>query len=111
MTTILIGRILITVATLLHYVLYFYGLLVFAAIVISWLRPDPYNPSIAGLLRVVRQLTEPVFSQIRKRLPPSFFSSGLDFSPMILGLIILLIESLIVGTLFDIGYRLRMGAY
>jgi YggT family protein len=111
MTGILIGRLFIAAATILHYILYFYGIVVLAAIVISWIRPDPYNPTVAGIMRVVHKLTEPVFYQIRKRLPAALNNTGLDFSPMIIGLAIMVLETLLVGTLFDIGYRLRIGAF
>lgn len=110
MTSILIGRILLTIATLLHTVLYFYGLIVLAAIIVSWLRPNPYSPGVGTLLRIIRTLTEPVFQQVRRRLPAALMRTDLDFSPMIVGLAIMLIEMLVVGSLYDIGHRLRLGA-
>lgn len=54
-----------------------YTIVVFVAVIISWLQLPPYNP----VVRVTRLLTEPLLAPIRKILPPT---SGLDFSPMIL---------------------------
>ena len=54
-----------------------YSMVVFAAVVLSWLRLSPDNP----IVRVVGALTEPVLGAIRKVLPAA---GGFDFSPMVL---------------------------
>jgi len=54
-----------------------YSLVVFAAVVLSWMQVDRRNP----IAVVVRSLTEPVLEPIRRVLPPM---GGLDFSPMVL---------------------------
>jgi len=59
-------------------VLSLYFWVVIAAVVLSWVNPDPYNPVVRG----IRTLTEPVFYRIRKTLPFTFVS-GIDFSPFI----------------------------
>lgn len=56
--------------------LYFW--IVVAAVVMSWINPDPYNPIVRG----IRTLTEPVFYRIRKALPFTF-AGGIDFSPVL----------------------------
>jgi YggT family protein len=55
---------------------YFFILL--ASCLISWVNPDPYNP----LVRILRNLTEPVLWRVRKWLPFTY-ASGLDFSPVV----------------------------
>ncbi len=54
-----------------------YSLVVFGAVVVSWLRLPPDSP----VARLVSALTEPVLAPIRKALPSM---GGLDFSPMVL---------------------------
>jgi YggT family protein len=54
-----------------------YTMIVFASVVLSWIRLSPDNP----IVRVVAALTEPVLELIRKVLPPT---GGFDFSPMVL---------------------------
>lgn len=54
-----------------------YTMVVFAAVVLSWIRLSPDNP----IVRVVQALTEPVFEVIRKVLPSM---GGFDLSPMVL---------------------------
>ena len=60
-----------------------YTWVIIAAAVISWVTPNPYNP----VVRLLRRLTEPVLAPIRSLLPP-WKTFGLDFSPMIVILLI-----------------------
>lgn len=54
-----------------------YSLVVFGAVIVSWVQLPPSNP-IATLLRT---LTEPLLEPIRRVLPDM---GGLDFSPLVL---------------------------
>ena len=54
-----------------------YSLIVFVAIVMSWMQLPPSNP----IARFVHTLTEPVLGPLRRALPSM---GGLDFSPMVL---------------------------
>ncbi len=65
-----------------------YSLVVFVRVIISWIQLPPNNP-IAHYSRV---LTEPVLEPIRKLLPAS---GGLDFSPLILLLLLRFIAGLV----------------
>ena len=70
---------------LLVYLLDFYSYIVIAAVIVSWLLVanviNTYNHIAAMIVRVLFALTEPVFRQIRRVIPPV---GGLDFSPFIL---------------------------
>ncbi len=75
---------------LLLFFLDFYTLVVFVAVVLSWLRLSPDNP----VVRVIGALTEPVLVPIRKLLPDL---GGIDFSPMILLVLVQIIKQLLRG--------------
>jgi YggT family protein len=62
--------------------------LVIIAAVISWLSPDPRNPIVQFLYRA----TEPLLRPFRKLLPPRR-TGGIDFSPLLVILIILFIRT------------------
>jgi YggT family protein len=62
---------------LLALILDVYSMVVFAAVIVSWLNLSPDNP----IVRVTRALTEPVLEPIRKILPDL---GGIDLSPMVL---------------------------
>ncbi|MDR1359549.1 MAG: YggT family protein [Deltaproteobacteria bacterium] len=64
-----------------------YQFIVIGAALVSWVNPDPYNP----LVRLLRNLTEPLLWRIRKYLPFTY-KSGLDFSPLVLLLAVQIIK-------------------
>lgn len=65
------------------------------------MNPDPYNP----VVRVVRNLTEPVFYRVRKWLPFTYVG-GLDLSPLVVLLGIQIINSVLVQSLYQLAVRL-----
>jgi YggT family protein len=67
-----------------------YQFVVIGSALISWVNPDPYNP----LVRLLRNLTEPLLWRIRKYLPFTYIN-GLDFSPLVLLLAIQIVKSAI----------------
>jgi YggT family protein len=82
----------ITVAQLLSSVLEVYLWVVIISAVMSWIEPNPYNP----IVRVIYSLTEPVFDFVRRHLP--VFFGGLDFSPIIVILVIYFVQSYFIPT-------------
>ena len=86
-------NLLIAVATVLDYVLVFFMFIIIARAVLSWVSPDPYNP----IVRFIHNVTEPVLYQIRKRLPMMY--GGIDFSPIIVILIIIFLRIFVVNSL------------
>jgi YggT family protein len=81
------------VATVIDYVLVFFMFIVIARAVLSWVSPDPYNP----IVRFIHNVTEPVLFQIRKRLPVML--GGIDFSPIIVLLVIIFLRIFVVESL------------
>ena len=65
-----------------------YSLILFAAVVLSWVRPPEDNPFV----RIIHQLTEPVLSRVRTLLPAA---GGFDFSPMVVLIALQLLKSLL----------------
>ncbi|WP_252178136.1 YggT family protein [Endozoicomonas sp. 4G] len=68
--------------------IYMFSLIIIA--IASWVAPGSYNP---GLL-LLHQLTEPLSSRIRRVIPPL---GGLDFSLMVLVLIIITLKNFIAA--------------
>ncbi len=86
------------VATLVDFVLSAYMWVVIGRAVISWVNADPHNP----IVRFLYDITEPVLVRIRRFLP--VMGGGIDFSPMVLILAIIFLQSFLVPTL----HRLAM---
>lgn len=93
---------LVAVARLADILLTIYMYLIIGRAIISWVNPDPYNPIVSFLNRV----TEPVLDRVRSRLPNL---GGLDLSPMVVILIIIFLQKFAVDSLYDLGYRMKMG--
>lgn len=93
---------LVAVARLSDILLTIYMYLIIGRAIISWVNPDPYNPIVNFLYRV----TEPVLDRVRSKLPNL---GGLDLSPMVVILVIIFLQKFAVDSLYDLGYRMKMG--
>ncbi|MBW1732647.1 MAG: YggT family protein [Deltaproteobacteria bacterium] len=91
---------LVAVAKILDIALSFYMWIIIGRAVISWVNPDPYNT----IVRFLYSVTEPVLYPIRRRLPINL--GGLDFSPIIVILGIIFVQSFLIKTLYQIAARL-----
>jgi YGGT family. len=87
-------------ATIIDYALWAYMWAFILRAVLSWVRPDPYNPIVRGLYAV----TEPVLSRLRRKLP--LFAGSIDFAPMVVVLVIVFLQRFVVRTLFDLALRM-----
>jgi len=95
-----IGYFLSALATVLNYALVFYMWIVIARAVLSWVNPDPYNP----IVRFIHNVTEPVLYRVRRWLPLG--RTGIDFSPLIVLLIIIFLRTFLVNSLVRLAARL-----
>jgi YggT family protein len=95
------GNLLEALATVVEYVLQFYSWIVIARVVISWVNADPYNP----IVRAIYSMTEPVLYRIRRALP--VFGGGMDFSPIVVFIGIMFLQSFLVQTLRQLAFRMQ----
>lgn len=98
----IISNLLVAMAQILHIVLNLYLWLVIARAILSWVNPDPYN----AIVRFLYSVTEPVLYAIRRRVPALF--GGIDFSPMIVILVIYFLDSFLVPSLAGLAMRVGM---
>ncbi len=72
------NALIFAVVQTLHTVLNLYIWIIIIASLLSFVRPDPYNPIVQTLYR----LTEPLLAWIRAKMPFVVFS-GIDLSPLV----------------------------
>ncbi|TNF45246.1 MAG: YggT family protein [Epsilonproteobacteria bacterium] len=72
----------------LHTVINLYIWIVIIAALLSFVRPDPYNP----IVQVLYRLTEPVMGFIRRKMP-FVVLSGIDLSPLVVILGLQLVDN------------------
>ena len=99
---IVVANTMSAIALVLGSLLSLYFWIVIIAAVLTWVRPDPYNP----IVRTLRTLTEPVFYRVRKWLPFTY-SSGMDFSPVVVLLAIELFNRIVVTSLAQYAMTLH----
>lgn len=66
--------------------------MIFAASILSWVRPDPRNP----VVRLLHAVVDPLLHPIRTILPSAM---GMDFSPMVAIFILYALQKLLLGSL------------
>lgn len=92
------------IAALLIEVLKIYKCIVIAAVIVNWLTAfnvvNQYNNFVRSVLRILIALTEPVFRQIRRVIPPM---GGLDLSPIAVFVIIWFLQYSIQWASFRYG--------
>ncbi|HOJ43252.1 MAG TPA: YggT family protein [Syntrophorhabdaceae bacterium] len=95
------GNLLSALASILNIILDLYFWVIFIRAVMSWFNPNPYNPFV----RTIYRLVDPITYKISRIIPTRF--GMVDLSPFILMLIIIFLQRFLVKTLFDMA--LRMG--
>ena len=84
---------LMALAGIVDFLLTAYMWVIIGRAVISWVNADPYNP----IVRFLYEITEPVLGRIRRFLPVCM--GAIDFSPVILIIVILFLQSFLVPTM------------
>ncbi len=99
-----VGYFIISLAKIVQLLAEMYVFVIAASVLISWIGADPYNP----IVRFVRQMTEPVFSRFRRYVPKALFRTGMDFTPVLVLILLIFIENFVVNVLFELGQSLLM---
>jgi YggT family protein len=87
-------------ATIVHTLINIYIWVVIIAALITFVRPDPYNPIVQILFR----LTNPVYAFIRRLVPTLI--GGIDLAPLIVILTLQFIDLFAVKLLFALANAL-----
>ena len=60
--------------------------------ILSFIRHNTYQP----IIRFIYDITEPIMAPFRRLLPPA---GGIDFSPIIVWMVLMLLRNLVLGIL------------
>jgi YggT family protein len=94
----IIGYFFVALARVLDIVFSLYFWIILIAALLSWVRPDPYNP----VVRFLRAVTDPVFYRVRRWLP--FLTiGGIDLSPIVVILGLQFLQWVLVPTHMRLG--------
>lgn len=76
---------------IVHSLLTVYIWILIIGALLSWVRPDPYNP----IVQIIYRLTEPAYKLVRRIMPTVF--NGLDLAPIILIILLNVIDVILVN--------------
>ena len=91
------GNLIVALAKIIEIVLTIYVWIIIAQALISWVNPDPYN----HIVRFLYRATEPVLGPVRRWLP--LRGMGIDFSPIVVILVIYFLQMFLVRTMIQIA--------
>ena len=97
----ILANLLEAFAAVVNVLLTLYMWIVIARAVISWVNPDPYNP----IVRFLYSATEPVLYRLRRAFP--LYARGIDFSPILVFVAIMFLQSFLVQSLYDLARSVR----
>lgn len=89
----MMGGIISGLGGIVHSLLTVYIWIVIIGALLSWVRPDPYNP----IVQIIYRLTEPAYSLIRRMFPTVF--NGLDLAPIILIVILNVMDVILINVI------------
>lgn len=90
----MIDALLTSIFTLIFSIIFLYKWVVIISALLTWVKPDPYNP----IVQILYRLTEPVYAFIRRYIPTVF--GGMDLAPLILIFVLIFIETLLKNLFF-----------
>ena len=76
---------------IVHSLLTVYIWIVIIGALLTWVRPDPYNP----IVQIIYRLTEPAYRLVRRMMPTVF--NGLDLAPLIIIIALQVIDVILVN--------------
>lgn len=83
----MIDALMTSIFTVILSIIFLYKWVIIISAILTWVRPDPYNPIVQMLYR----LTEPAYAFIRRYIPTVV--GGMDLAPLILIFILIFLET------------------
>jgi YggT family protein len=89
----MINALLGSIFTIILTVVSLYKWVIIISSLLSWVRPDPYNP----IVQMLHRLTEPAYALVRRFVPT--IVGGMDLAPLIIIFALIFLETFL-GKLF-----------
>lgn len=83
----MIDALLNSIFTVVLSIIFLYKWVIIISALLTWVRPDPYNPIVQTLYK----LTEPAYALVRKYIPTVF--GGMDLAPIIIIFALIFLET------------------
>jgi YggT family protein len=83
----------------LHTVINLYIWMIIIAALLSFVQPNPSNPTVRSLIVGLYRLTEPVFAWIRQKMP-FVLVGGIDLSPIVVLLALQFLDTFLLRLVY-----------
>ncbi|MDD3009466.1 MAG: YggT family protein [Arcobacter sp.] len=90
----MIDALLNSIFTIVLSIIFLYKWVIIISAILTWVRPDPYNPIVQMLYR----LTEPAYAFVRRYIPTVV--GGMDLAPLILIFALIFLETFLKSLAF-----------
>jgi YggT family protein len=90
----MIDALVTSILTIVLSIIFLYKWVIIISAILTWVRPDPYNPIVQMLYR----LTEPAYALVRRYIPTVI--GGMDLSPLILIFALIFLETFLKNLFF-----------
>jgi YggT family protein len=87
----MMGGIISGLGGIVHSLITVYIWVLIIGALLTWVRPDPYNP----IVQIIYRLTEPAYRLLRRTMPTVF--NGLDLAPLILVILLQVMDVILVN--------------
>lgn len=87
----MMGGIITGLGGIVHSLITVYIWVLIIGALLTWVRPDPYNP----IVQIIYRLTEPAYRLLRRTMPTVF--NGLDLAPLILVILLQVLDVILVN--------------
>ncbi len=97
-----LAYLIISLAKVLGLIINLYTVVIVIGALLTWVNPDPHNQ----IVRLLYSLTAPAFRLVRRFLPVVVRRLPIDITPIIVLLILVIIDTVLVGTLYRTGAQM-----
>jgi YggT family protein len=87
----MMGGIIVGLGGIVHSLITVYIWVLIIGALLSWVRPDPYNP----IVQIIYRLTEPAYRFVRRIMPTVF--NGIDLAPLILVILLQVMDVILIN--------------
>ncbi len=84
---------------LIHTVINLYIWIIIIAALLSFVQPNPSNPTVRSIIIGIYRLSEPAFEWVRRKMP-FVMVGGLDLSPIVILLALQFIDTFLLRLVF-----------
>ncbi len=94
------SALIFAIVQLIHTVINIYIWIIIVSALLSFVQPNPSNPTVRSIIIGIYRLTEPAFAWVRQKMPIVVLD-GIDLSPIVILLALQFIDTFLIRLIFQ----------